>query len=485
MNDRLYAGKRYFDVFMMFLIIFSVGFLLMEMEKGEEKIWDFFFVIDDIILVIFILEYISRLWVCSSIRKDFKKAYRQEFGSWLLKFSKGVFAAIWGKARWMLKLMSIIDLLAILPMFRVFRAFRIFRLLRLFKLVRYSHSMENLFMIFKENASEMGLILAFISLIVIVSSTFIYMLEQGNPSGYFDSMGDALWWSFVTITTVGYGDKVPMTDPGRVLAVFLMLGAIVSIALPSGVLASAMTQKFIAIKEGKLSMKKFKNHIVVCGWNNSAEQLMKEFEKNPDRNQWDVVAVTLKPTSEIDSKEVIIKHGDFTKESVLDDVNIKNASYVIVVAEELRGISDESIDARTFLACNLTSNMNPDIYIVAQLLNTENVKILKKTVHNIEIIVSDDITGGLLSRSIISPGTSNLVNTLIIQSHENIIKIPLARLKGTFSTYKELLSHCRQPSYNWLPVAVERNGELFINPRDSFELDRTDNMFCIQSEMDV
>ncbi len=232
-------------------------------------------------------------------------------------------------------------------------------------------------------------------------------------------------------------------------------------------------------------MKKFKDHIVICGWNNSAEQLMKVFEKHPQGEKRDIVAITLKPLDEIDAKNVIVKHGDFTKEGILNDVNIKNASYVLVVAEELRGISDESIDARSFLACNLIHNNNPDIYIIVQLLNTENANILRKTMNHIEIIISDDITGSLLSNSIINPGTSKLVNTLIAYNQDNIMKVPVKKLKGKLKTFHDLLSFCRNPSCNWLPLAVERNGELFINPKDNFELMERDNMFCIQTEMEV
>ncbi|MHC4453108.1 MAG: ion transporter [Planctomycetota bacterium] len=485
MNDRSYTHKRYFDLFMMFMVIGSVVFLLFQMASGSEGLWDNSYIVDDVIIAIFIIEYLLRFWVCSSIRKDFKKAYHLQNRNRLLKVLSGLYAIFRGKVKFMLLPMSIIDLLAILPMFRVFRAFRIFRLLRLFKLVRYSHSIESLFAVFREKAFEMVIIFAFITLVVIASSTFIYMQEKDAPSGHFQSFGDSLWWSFVTITTVGYGDKVPVTTTGRIIAVFLMLGAIASIALPSGILASAMTQKFISIKEGRLSMKNFKNHIVICGWNNSAEQLMKVLEKHPQSEKRDVVAVTLKPLDEIDDKSVIVKHGDFTKEVILNDVNINHASYVLVVAEELRGISDESIDARSFLACNLIRKINPDIYIVAQLLNRENVGILKETVKNIEIIISDDITGALLSSAIVAPGTSKLVNTLITYTQENIVKFSVGTLNGKFKTFHNLLSFCREPSCNWLPLAVERDGEIFINPKDDFELGERDNMFCIQTEMDV
>ncbi|MCP5006793.1 MAG: hypothetical protein GY941_23040 [Planctomycetes bacterium] len=232
-------------------------------------------------------------------------------------------------------------------------------------------------------------------------------------------------------------------------------------------------------------MKNFKNHIVICGWNNSAEQLMKVLEKHPQSAKRDIVAATLKPIDEIDDKSVLVKHGDFTKESILNDVSIKNASCVIVVAEELRGISDESIDARSFLACNLIRKINPDIYIVAQLLNRENASILEDTVQNVEIIISDDITGAMLSTSILAPGTSKLFNTLITYTQENIVKLPVSKLNGGLGTYEKLLSFCRKPSSNWLPIAVERGGELYINPQNNFELKERDNMFCIQTEIDV
>ncbi len=180
-----------------------------------------------------------------------------------------------------------------------------------------------------------------------------------------------------------------------------------------------------------------------------------------------------------------MRPGDFTEEGVLNDVNIKDSSYVLVVAEELRGISDESMDARSFLACNLIHNINPDIYIIAQLLNVENSGILRKTVNNIEIVVSDDMTVGLLSSPIVTPGISKLVNSLIIHSQDNIVKLPISKLGGTFKTFYDLLSFCRRHACNWLPLAVERDGEMFINPKEDFELEGRYNMYCVQTEMDV
>lgn len=65
------------------------------------------------------------------------------------------------------------------------------------------------------------------------------------------------------------------------------------------------------------------------------------------------------------------------------------------------------------------------------------------------------------------------------------MKLPVSEWGGTFKTAYDLLSFCRRPACNWLPLAVERDGEMFINPKEDFELEGRYNMYCIQTEMDV
>ena len=132
MNDRSCASKRYFDLSMMLMVVGSVVLLLFQISSEEKGIWNNLILLDNGIIVIFIIEYLLRFWVCSSVRKNFRKAYRLQGRNWLLKVLAGLYAVAINKVKFMVQLMSIIDLLAIMPVFRVFRAFRIFRLLRLF-----------------------------------------------------------------------------------------------------------------------------------------------------------------------------------------------------------------------------------------------------------------------------------------------------------------------------------------------------------------
>ena len=92
MNDRSCAGKRYFDLSMMLMVVGSVVLLLFQIASGEKGMWNSFILLDNGIIVIFIIEYLLRFWVCSSARRDFRKVYRLQDRNWLLKILTGLYA---------------------------------------------------------------------------------------------------------------------------------------------------------------------------------------------------------------------------------------------------------------------------------------------------------------------------------------------------------------------------------------------------------
>lgn len=141
---------------------------------------------------------------------------------------------------------AIIDLIAFLPVILTFnhvdlRILRIIRLFSILKLTRYNRSMNVLVTVVK-NQHHIILATFFILLIMlIITSTGIYLIERDHQPDAFGSIPKAMWWGIVTITTIGYGDVIPITPLGKFFASVIVFIGIGIIALPTGILASAFS----------------------------------------------------------------------------------------------------------------------------------------------------------------------------------------------------------------------------------------------------
>lgn len=153
------------------------------------------------------------------------------------------------KLKFIFSFYGLIDLLAILPFYiargidlRAIRVFRMFRLFRIFKALRYGKAIERFMLAFKSIKEEMILFLITITILVYLSSIGIYYCESKVQPEVFSSVFQSLWWSIVTLTTVGYGDAYPITAAGRLFAALVMLMGVGIVAVPSGLIASALTR---------------------------------------------------------------------------------------------------------------------------------------------------------------------------------------------------------------------------------------------------
>lgn len=147
--------------------------------------------IDDVICVFFLYEFCVRF-------------YKAE-NKW--KFMK------WG---W-------IDLLSSIPTLEYFRPGRVFRLFRLLRILRAFRSIKHLtHHVFQRKAQGAFTTVATIAVLMVIFSSIAILQVEDDPNSNIKTAEDALWWASVTITTVGYGDKYPVTSEGRLIAVFLM-----------------------------------------------------------------------------------------------------------------------------------------------------------------------------------------------------------------------------------------------------------------------
>jgi len=145
--------------------------------------------------------------------------------------------------------MMIIDVLAILPWYlhqivpMDLRVLRVLRLFRLLKLARYSPALQTLKRVVVHEYRALLGALVVMMVLLLFASTFIYFLERDAQPDKFGSIPAAAWWALATLTTVGYGDVVPITPLGKMLGGVVMLVGLGMFALPIAILATGFSQE--------------------------------------------------------------------------------------------------------------------------------------------------------------------------------------------------------------------------------------------------
>jgi voltage-gated potassium channel len=235
-NDPL---GRIVDRFLIVLIIANVVAIILESVPAIQARFDTFFLGFELFsIAVFTFEYLARLWSCVEEPLNDDISPRRT------------------RLSWAVSPLGIIDLLAIAPFYvmllmpdrsaealLMLRVFRGLRLLRMFKLARYSPAMGVLSTVIRKEAPVLTVAMTILVMILIISSWGIYLLEREVQPDVFGNILQAMWWSTVTLTTVGYGDVVPVTDGGKIFAGLVSLLGIAMLALPAAIMASGFSRE--------------------------------------------------------------------------------------------------------------------------------------------------------------------------------------------------------------------------------------------------
>lgn len=228
--------------FIITLILLNVVAVILEtVQSIHEAHQEFFRIFNLVSVVIFSIEYLLRLWSCSHDPR-----YKH---------------SMFGRLKYMFSTGALIDLLAILPFYihvivgldlRVLRILRLFRFLRLFRLTAYTKSAKMVRNVFVKRANELKLSLVLIIFLIIIASSLLYFAEHIAQPTVFSSIPASIWWAVVTITSVGYGDMVPITLAGKTLSGLISLFGLALLALPSGIITAGFLEEMRKGKEKQI-----------------------------------------------------------------------------------------------------------------------------------------------------------------------------------------------------------------------------------------
>lgn len=227
-------ASEVFDVFLITLIALNVVALIVGTVEEIHRISPGAFQLFETTSVgIFTVEYLLRLWTCTE---------------------NPIYAhPLKGRLKYLISPLALIDLLAVLPVYLVFfvnlrgldlRFLRVMRLLaRIVRLSRYFSSLRTLGKVVHTRRGELAAVVSVLFLLLVMASSLMFFAEHQAQPEEFASIPRAMWWSIITLTTVGYGDVFPVTAAGRVLAGVIAIVGIGLFALPAGILGSGFMEE--------------------------------------------------------------------------------------------------------------------------------------------------------------------------------------------------------------------------------------------------
>ena len=223
---------RAFQLFIMTLISINVVAVVLETVEGFSVRYETLFHTFELFsVIVFTGEYLLRIWSCVE--------------------REGFAGPLKGRLRFSFTPLAIVDLLAILPFYlpmifpidlRLLRGLRLFRLFRLLKMGRYSQSLKTVGAVLKAQKEELMITVFAVLILLVFASSLLYFVEHQAQPDEFSSIPHSMWWAVAALTTVGYGDMLPITPLGKFLGAIIAFLGIGIFALPAGILASGFNE---------------------------------------------------------------------------------------------------------------------------------------------------------------------------------------------------------------------------------------------------
>jgi voltage-gated potassium channel len=308
---------------------------------------------------------------------------------------------------------------------------------------------------------------------LLFGALLVFLIEHGSNQG-FGSFFDSVWWMLVTISTIGYGDRYPITTWGRIVAIFIIFSGMGIMAVITGRFATFLMERQMKEENGLLDYAGLKGHFIICGWRGEMNQILYEIlDSNADLNPADIVMLNRAGKESLDGVRGDIRlkglkyvHGDFIEERELIRAGVRGAKRVLILADSLAEGDLQQVDSKTVMAVMSIKNLNKTAYVCAELLDNKFEKYLKLS-HCDEIMLSRDFIRAMLVSAVSGTGVSHVIASLLQgERGAGITTLPVP-LGLVAKTYADLCRHFAGDRGTQLIGLLENTGNILTRKQEA------------------
>ncbi len=300
-----------------------------------------------------------------------------------------------------------------------------------------------------------------------LSAVALWRLEPDTP------LRDWVWWSVVTVTTVGYGDIAPSSTWGRLIGVVLMFFGIGVLSLFTATIAGYFVELKLKRERGMEAMH-LQDHIILIEWNQRAEAIHRELRSDARSAEAPIVLLAEIDAKPVDDDLLHFIHGEVTEEN-LARANVETARTVIILGDDR--LEPGARDAKVVLSTLAVETLNPATHTVVELVKEENARHCRRAKAD-EIIVGNRFSSRLIASAAVDHGISKVMSELLSSTYGNDLRrVPVpGALAGR--SFLEVFTEMKR-SNSCIVLAVQRDLEVTTNPAMDRVVEPADHLIVI------
>ncbi len=288
----------------------------------------------------------------------------------------------------------------------------------------------------------------------------------------------AIWWSIVTLTTVGYGDISPVTAGGRAVAVIIMFFGIGLLGMLSASLAALLIRKKMKEDRGMCKTELCK-HIILCEWNHRTRSILTELRTDNKTRDSAIVLIADLPEKPVDDPLLYFVQGQADEET-LAQANLAQARTIVVLGDD--SLEARSRDAKVVLTTLTIESMAGEVYSIVELVDKSNEQHCQRARAD-EIIIGSELSSHLLAAAALDHGISNIVSELLISHYGNeLYTVPVPKNLADKTFLEVMVAMKKHQNATVLGIQKGLGGGIITNPAVGYLVGPNDNLVIVAQE---